>query len=270
MEKVFRAIFFAVGNPRLFGKWLRTFPFFVESQRWVTGSRNLTDFNLAGAIRNESSDNRLRTFFENKKTGRGIWKWEHYFNVYDRHLKKFSNRAVRLLEIGIYSGGSLEMWKDFFGKDCQIIGVDIEDACKLYESEQVKVVIGDQESVRFWDEFKRNHPPVDIIIDDGGHLPNQQRITFEESFSHLKPGGVFICEDVHGLFNDFSFHSYGIAMSLNGMQKREGYQGVIANRTQQHIGSVHFYPFMVVIEKLDTKIETLIAPKHGTEWQPFL
>jgi hypothetical protein len=59
--------------------------------------------------------NPLRRFFEAHKRGHGIWKWNHYFEIYHRHFSKFRGREVHILEIGIYSGGSLEMWKDYFG-----------------------------------------------------------------------------------------------------------------------------------------------------------
>src|SRR5215475_1712557 len=66
--------------------------------------------------------NPLRAFFASRKEGPGIWKWDHYFDIYHRHFSRFRDRAVRVLEIGIYSGGSLEMWRDYFGPRCQIFG----------------------------------------------------------------------------------------------------------------------------------------------------
>lgn len=259
----------AIKHPILFLKWLRAFSFFAKSQQWIGGRGNQTNFQMP---QDEPAlpVNRLSAYFERKTSGRGIWKWRHYFEVYERHLSRFVGRDVRLLEIGIYSGGSLEMWRDYFGEGCQIIGVDIEAACKVYESYLVKVVIGDQESKEFWTDFKANNAAVDIIIDDGGHSPNQQRVTFEEAFPLLKPGGVFICEDIHGTFNPFSFYSFGVSISLNGMEKKKGFEGVVANASQQNIASVNFYPYITVIEKNAARVDSLIAPKRGTEWQPFL
>jgi hypothetical protein len=57
----------------------------------------------------QSSSNPLATYFNNNETGPGIWKWEHYFEIYHRHLEKFRGKPIRILEIGIYSGGSLGM-----------------------------------------------------------------------------------------------------------------------------------------------------------------
>lgn len=83
--------------------------------------------------------NPLRLYFDEHTTGPGIWKWRHYFEVYDRHLGRFRDRPVRVLEIGIYSGGSLQMWRNYFGPGCEIYGIDIESACKAYENESVRV-----------------------------------------------------------------------------------------------------------------------------------
>src|SRR5271166_5678208 len=88
-----------------------------------------------------SVENPLETFFESHTKGPGIWKWRHYFDIYDRHFQRFRGREVNILEIGIYSGGSLEMWKSYFGSRCHIYGVDIEPTCKMYESDFVKVFV---------------------------------------------------------------------------------------------------------------------------------
>src|ERR1700730_8454263 len=94
--------------------------------------------------------NQLRLFFDGRKEGLGIWKWHHYFDIYERHFKRFRGCDVRVLEIGIFSGGSLEMWREYFGPRSQIYGIDIEPGCKTYENEFIKVFIGDQSSRDFW------------------------------------------------------------------------------------------------------------------------
>jgi hypothetical protein len=91
--------------------------------------------------------NPLRSFFENRTEGHGIWKWTHYFDVYDRHFRAFRGRDVHVLEIGIYSGGSLDMWRDYFGPKSTIYGVDIEPDCRVYEKDGVKIYIGIRQTV---------------------------------------------------------------------------------------------------------------------------
>jgi hypothetical protein len=221
--------------------------------------------------------NPLRAFFESHKEGPGIWKWNHYFDIYDQHFSRFRNRNVRVLEIGIYSGGSLEMWRDYFGPQCQIYGIDIEPACRAYEGDSVRVFIGDQGDRNFWKEFKREVPTVDIVIDDGGHYTAQQITTFEELLPHLQPGGVYLCEDVHGIVNPFASYICGFAMNLNACERKEDNvndndRRLVYGTTslQSAVRSVHLYPYVTVVERTDAPVSELIAPKHGTQWQPFL
>ena len=217
-----------------------------------------------------STDNPLREYFESYREGPGIWKWEHYFDIYHRHLSKFVGTKVDVVEIGIYSGGSLGMWRTYFGNGCHVYGVDIEPACKAYESTDVSVFIGDQADRGLWKEFKNKVGKVDIVIDDGGHTPEQQQVTLQEMLPALRDGGVYICEDIHGAFNRFSRFATGLANELNATHFRSG-ELLESTRTafQNAIHSIHFYPYMVVIEKHAGNAPRLAAPKHGTEWQPF-
>ncbi len=78
--------------------------------------------------------NSLFKYFSEHKEGRGIWKYNHYFESYERHFAKFRGKEVHILEIGVFSGGSLEMWQNYFGPSCKIYGVDIEPRCKVSEA----------------------------------------------------------------------------------------------------------------------------------------
>ena len=215
-----------------------------------------------------ADENALWTYFENNKTGPGIWKWHHYFEAYDRHLAKFRGRAPVVMEVGIYSGGSLGMWRSYFGPGCSIIGVDIEEACRAYESQGIKVLIGDQGDPAFWRAAKSGLPPVDVFIDDGGHTKSQQIVTLEEVLPVIAPGGVFICEDIHGTRNGFMAFVSGMAGLLHKTARRDG--GEVPGELQRQIHSIHIYPYMVVVEKRAAPLETLMLGKRGTEWQPFL
>src|SRR5437016_2396585 len=99
--------------------------------------------------------NPLREYFEFHKEGRGIWKWEHYFDIYQKHFQKFVGREAHVVEVGIYSGGSLDMWKSYFGDKCRVYGVDIEEACRAYANETTTIVIGDQADREFWKRFRK-------------------------------------------------------------------------------------------------------------------
>lgn len=218
--------------------------------------------------------NPLWEYFQKHHTGPGIWKWEHYFPVYEQFFARFINQPVDVLEIGVYSGGSLDMWANYFGDRCHIHGVDVEPACRAYAKQNVTIHIGDQEQRQFWRQFKQQVPGLDIIIDDGGHTPEQQTVTLEEMLPHLRPGGVYLCEDVFGIHNDFSAFVAGLVGRLNLLAILQGEDGRPLNSSvtpfQQAIYAIHFYPFLVAIERHWTPPSELRSHRHGTQWQPFL
>lgn len=214
------------------------------------------------------NQNVLRIYFDSHKQGRGIWKWNHYFDIYDRYFKKFVGREVHILEIGVYSGGSLDMWRHYFGKKCHVYGVDLEKACKVYENNYTKIFIGDQKNRKFWQLFKSKVPRIDIVVDDGGHETNQQIATLEELIPHLSPGGVYLCEDINCTNNAFTSYLHGLVRNLNE-ENGKPLKGVQPTPFQSWVKSIHFYPCVTVIEKADRPIKRFISMKHGTEWQPF-
>ena len=238
------------------GSYIRGFRY---AEKWEVAS------SPAGHLEPENSPNRLREYFENNQSGPGIWKWEHYFEVYERHFARFRQQAVNILEIGVYSGGSLGMWRDYFGPGSHIFGVDIEPACRVYEREGITVLTGDQRDRGFWKTFRDRVPRLDVLIDDGGHKPSMQMVTLEEMLPHLSPGGVYLCEDIHGIHNEFIAFASGLVNELNRVASPDGVPGGL----QRQIHSVHLYPYLLVIEKRDRPLARLHAPKHGTEWQPF-
>ncbi|MDQ0416858.1 cephalosporin hydroxylase [Croceifilum oryzae] len=143
---------------------------------------------------------RLMEYLESNKEGRIIQRWVHYFDIYERHLAKFVDKPVNVLEIGIYRGGSLPMWKHYFGEQATIYGMDINPGCKAFEEERVHVLIGDQGDPNFWRMIKPSLPTFDIIIDDGGHYMHQQILTFQELYSSMSPHGVYLVEDLHSSY----------------------------------------------------------------------
>ncbi len=213
----------------------------------------------------------LLEYFDAHQDGKGIFKWRHYFEIYHRHFAKFVGREVHILEIGIFSGGSLEMWKAYFGPNCHVYGVDLEPACRSYEGDGVKIFIGDQADRKFWKSFREQVPVLDILIDDGGHAPDQQIITLEEMLPHLRPGGVYLCEDVQRTHHHFTAFVAGLADNLNAWGGDPSFSK--PGKTlmfQRQVNSIHQYPFVTVIEKNEAARNWLISERHGTQWQPSL
>jgi hypothetical protein len=220
----------------------------------------------------ERADNALRAFFDARLEGRGIWKWDHYFDVYDRHLRDFRGREVHALEIGVYSGGSLDMWHEYFGSGALVYGVDIDETCMRFADESTRIFIGDQADREFWRRFRTAVPRLDVVIDDGGHEVHQQVVTLEELLPHLTPAGVYICEDIHGSHNGFGAYIAGLVQGLNASVFNNNLANPdrrLVSRTtgfQSRVASVHSYPFATVIETRAHPVPEFVAPQHGSEW----
>ena len=205
----------------------------------------------------ENADNQLLDFWLFKEH-RLIAKWLHYFPIYDEWFKKFRDKDFVFVEIGVQNGGSVQMWKDYFGKNVKIIGIDIDERCKQFEDDQVSIEIGSQEDVNFWNEFKQKYPRVDVLLDDGGHTMNQQIVTFQQMFPHIQEGGIYFCEDCHtsyweeynggaekqGTYIEFAKK---LIDELNAFHTRGAVQPNY--NTINMGGGVHFYDSIVVIEK---------------------
>ena len=71
-------------------------------------------------------------------------KHESYFEVYDFLLEEYIGRDITFVEIGVLDGGSLFMWRDFFGEKARIIGVEINESAKVWEDYGFEIFIGSQ------------------------------------------------------------------------------------------------------------------------------
>lgn len=138
----------------------------------------------------------LQELFENHE-GRLVHKWNHYFEVYEKLFSHYRGKPVNILEIGISHGGSLQIWRKYFGENANIFAVDINPECKKFEDEKTKIFIGSQEDEAFLTQLKSQLPVLDILIDDGGHTMNQQIVSFNHLFSAVKNGGIYLVEDTH-------------------------------------------------------------------------
>ena len=199
----------------------------------------------------------LRTYFEGN-TGNCINKWIHYFEIYEFWFQKYKNKPLVIMEIGVFQGGSLNMWRDYFGEKAQIIGIDINPECKQFETENTKIFIGSQEDREFLKEIKRQVPKIDILIDDGGHSMKQQIISFEELFDHIKEDGLYLCEDLHTSYwknygggfkktESFIEYSKNFIDSINAWHSRD--KNLKVNPFTRNTYSLHYYDSVLVIEK---------------------
>ena len=131
------------------------------------------------------------------------FKWLHYFPIYERILSEFRTRPIRFLEIGVYHGSSLQMWKRYFHPDSVILGIDIDPTCINFENSDsnIHVRIGDQSDTAFLQSVIQEFGPFDVILDDGSHLCSDMIKTFDYAFLNgLTDAGVYFVEDTHTNF----------------------------------------------------------------------
>jgi hypothetical protein len=194
-----------------------------------------------------------------KHDGRLVNKWDHYFEIYDRHFSKFRGKNINLLEIGISHGGSLQLWKKYFGEEVKIYAIDVNPECKKFEDDQVKIFIGSQSNPDFLRTVVKDIPKLDIIIDDGGHTMKQQIVSFEVLFKNLLPDGVYLCEDTHtsywyeyggGLHKKGTFVEYAKSLIdyINAWYVNYS-RTVQPNDVTKNVNSIHFYDSIIVFDK---------------------
>jgi hypothetical protein len=129
-----------------------------------------------------------------------------YLDVYDPVLAPWVDKEIKLLEIGIHKGGSLQLWRDYFARGV-IVGIDIKLPEHFVPGERIQVFQGSQADTRFLSEVadKVAREGFDIIIDDASHIGALTKTAFWHLFeNHLKPGGLYAIEDwCTGYWEDF-------------------------------------------------------------------
>jgi hypothetical protein len=130
----------------------------------------------------------------------------NFLEVYDPILSRWTDKDLKLLEIGIYKGGSLQLWRDYFPKGT-IVGIDLELPPEFIPGERIQLFKGSQADTKFLSEVATSTAPegFDIIIDDASHVGELSKVTFWHLFHHhLKAGGLYAIEDWGtGYLDDF-------------------------------------------------------------------
>lgn len=114
-----------------------------------------------------------------------------YLDFYQRNLpdRDFNGR---LLEIGVYEGASLVMWRNYYPK-AEIVGIDVvpKDHLDIPGVTILQIDATDIEALKELGSF-------DIIIDDGSHFTRDQQISFYWLYyNQLNKGGRYVLEDLH-------------------------------------------------------------------------
>ena len=210
-------------------------------------------------------------------------KWAIYLSEYDRIFAPYRDDPIRLLEIGIQNGGSLEIWTQFFTNAEKFIGCDINSDCaKLsYSDSRVSVIVGDANKDATEAAIQTICPKFDIVIDDGSHTSGDIVKSFAKYWPHIIDSGIFVAEDLHcsywksfegGLYDPYSsiaffkrladvisHEHWGVEKTridvLAGFFKQYGCN--ISEAELAHIHSVEFINSICVIRKKNPAENTL-------------
>ena len=165
----------------------------------------------------------LKLFQIYKNLKRESLKCDTYFQVYEEMFNKYVGKKITFVEVGVLQGGSLFMWREYFGKDARIIGIDLHPNAKELEKHGFEIYIGSQSDKNFWRNFYTKVGKIDILLDDGGHVNDQQIVTLSESVNNINDGGIIIFDtsELHTntkelLDKDKNF----IPVHFNGFQPR--------------------------------------------------
>ena len=117
-----------------------------------------------------------------------------FSSIYERYLEDWRDRPLAVLEIGVHEGGSLRMWRDYFPM-ARIYGLDVKHVD--ISDDRIEVFVGDQKDPEVLARVVERSGPLDLIVDDGSHRGEDQQGSLLFLWPHVKPGGIYIIEDIH-------------------------------------------------------------------------
>jgi hypothetical protein len=147
----------------------------------------------------------LEYIYDTYDGGFGLHHWHQFAKHYDRHIHHIrenaikNKRTVKMLELGVQSGGSTRVWKRYFGEATRYVGIDINPNCREAEAENIHIEIGSQEDALFLANICLRHGPFDFIVDDGGHTTRMIMTSLRVLWWCLNDGGVYAIEDLHSM-----------------------------------------------------------------------
>lgn len=186
-----------------------------------------------------------------------VHKWHHYLPLYERYFNRFRQTPVKFLEIGVSKGGSLQMWRQYFGEAALIYGIDINPACKAYDGIAGQVRIGSQDDRAFLEAVVGEMGGVDVILDDGSHHMKHIKATLEALFPRLNNGGLYLIEDLHTAY----WHGWGggyaspsnffntIRSMVDDMHHWYHDMPIQHPALSPHCPAIHIHDSIVVLEK---------------------
>jgi hypothetical protein len=225
-------------------------------------------------------------FWEHKK-GPGIYKLDHYFDVYARSFAGLLQRRrdatnIKVMEIGVQSGGSVLLWEHVWGIErLEYHGVDINRHTARFArfSNKTTIHIGSQADVAFLKSVGDKYGPFDVIIDDGSHQPVHNKICVETMWEYLVEDGVMLVEDTHATYWIAGMttlsHANFLEMAKNMTESVNAYhmhsvravgapEFPISVHTKT-ISSIAFYDSVVVFQRIPARNAPRLV-SSGNEW----
>ena len=212
-------------------------------------TKKINELNIKSKKINLNS-NIFKIFSEVKKF---TTKWESYFNVYEKIFQSYKGKKITFVEVGVSTGGSLQMWRKYFGKNARIIGVELNPDAKKLEADGFEIFIGNQSDPSFWKKFYETVGKIDILLDDGGHKNIQQISTVHNSLPFINNNGLVVVEDTHASYlsefknpSYFSFINYCNKI-IESIHRRCTALNKKTNIYSNKIFSVNFYESITVL-----------------------
>ena len=186
-------------------------------------------------------------------------KWNNFFDIYENIFQKFKGKKITFVEVGVGDGGSLFMWKKFFGKKAKIIGIELNPEAKKLKKFGFEIHIGDQTDKNFWKNFYKKVGKIDILLDDGGHKNIQTITTLMGSINHINNNGLIVVEDTQSNYikkafknpSKYSFINFCSHIIENIHRKNPSLKKKI-NDFSKNISSIQFFNSVIVFY-IDTK-----------------
>jgi hypothetical protein len=156
------------------------------------------------------------------QSDKAYWhKYTHAYSKLFKHLGFSRESEFTFLEIGFSHGSSHLMWREYF-PNATIVAIDLHD-WRWYQErerslgpipdrlkevvstnfddlfdEKFQLYIGNQKDQELLKKVCDKYGPFDVILDDASHFDFETRVSFNYLFPHLKSGGPYIIEDLHG------------------------------------------------------------------------
>lgn len=186
-----------------------------------------------------------------------VHKWHHYLPIYEKFFNKYRNADFKFLEIGVSKGGSLSLWRKYFGNSATIFGIDIDPACLKFNGVDGEVRIGSQSDPAFLRSVVEEMGGVDIVLDDGSHVQSDIRESFHTLYPLLNEDGLYMVEDLHTAYwNNFgggykSKNSFmtDIGQMYDDMHHWYHSRGQRVSSAADNLAAIHLYDSLAIFEK---------------------